>query len=320
MGLGTITLISLLLAGLAAGATGIEQYSSTQNTNARNNVMREWLKQNYPQLSPTQIDALVSQYGDSMGSPWDVTKWGDQSNWDDLKTEMDRIIAAYDELGAMPEMPSEEDLARIQQEAYDEINLENDRLLELYNNTFQDTSSMLQRQMDDNSAMFADYRNQLLTNDAMNQQAIAGSTRFELDRQQRNAIVRGASAAQRLVSNINTQLGLQAQSAQQSLNTSNALAQQLLAHRQAQAGIRQDYMNARKQYNQQTSNVLGNQVERRYNYGQARKQGAVDDYNYAYDRWNTNVNTHFQGDSLGQGIYNSLYGRNKTGRNNGSTI
>ena len=83
-----------------------------------------------------------------------------------------------------------------------------------------------------------DYVNQLLSNQAQATNAIAGSTRSELQRSQRNAISRGATAAMRLVSNINTELGLQNKAAQQSLDTSNNLAQMLLTQRQSAAQLR----------------------------------------------------------------------------------
>ena len=147
----------------------------------------------------------------------------------------------------------------------------------------------------------------------MQQQAIAGSVRFELDRQQRNAITRGASAAQRLVTNINTQLGLQAQSAQQSLDTSNALAQNLLAHRQAQQGLRQDYFNARNQYNRDVASTISGQAERRLAHGRAAKGNAIDDNEYAYQAWEQRLNNSGLG-SLGEGIYRSRYGNRQNNK------
>lgn len=316
----TSLLVGLLLAAGAAAATGIEQGASSANTNDRNNAMRAWLRQNYPDLSPTQIDAIVAQYGDTKGGPWDVSHWGDQSDWTGLQAELDRINKANSVLGDMPEMPTEDDLSRLQQEAWAAVDAENQQLLDLYDQSFKNSESLLQDELRQNAAMFGDYRNQVLTNNAMNQQALAGATRFELDRQQRNAITRGASAAQRLVANINAQLGLQAQSAQQSLDTSNALAQNLLAHRQAQQGVRESYLNAQNAHNDRVASILQGQYERRQNAGNAAKQNAINDYNYAYDAWNTRANDYFQGDSLGRGIYSSSYGRRRNGQSNNSGI
>jgi hypothetical protein len=175
----------------------------------------------------------------------------------------------------------------------------------------------MQQQLAENQQAFADYRNQVLTNDAMNQQAIAGSTRYELERSQRNAIIRGASAAQRLVANINTQLGMQSKAAQQSLDTSNALAQQLLAHRQAQAGIRSDYMNMMNQDAMNRAGVIKGSAERKNQYAQAQVGYNMDKNQYARDAWNDRVSDYFSGNSVGEGIYRRQYGSNRNNNNGG---
>lgn len=315
--IGTGSLIALLIMSLiGAAASGIEHGASSTQSDIFKKNMESYIRSNYPELSQAQIEALVNQYGDEDGGLWDITKWGDQSDWTGLQSELDKIISVYDELGEMPEAPTPDELLKIQQDAYNEIDSENRSLLDLYEQTLQDSTSQLRNSLYENTAMFNDYRNQMLTNEAIRQQAIAGSTRFELERQQRNAITRGASAAQRLVANINTQLGLQAQSAQQSLDTSNALAQNLLAHRQAQQNVRDSYFNNRNQYNNQVANVLSGQAERKYSYGQARKQGAVDDYNYAYDAYNTQLDNRFQGDSVGRNAYlDYTYGKRRQNNN-----
>ena len=310
--LATSTIAALVLAAIAAagataGATvhGVE----ARNTNQRNRQLADWLRQTYPELSQTQIEGIVSQYGDKqINGLFDFANWGDQSDTSGLQNLMKQVNEAYEKFGYQPEAPSEADLDRIMNDAYSEIDAENNRLLNMYQDTFNDSRQALKEEIANNNAMFTDYRNQMLTNEAMQQQAIAGSTRFELDRQQRNAITRGASAAQRLVTNINTQLGLQAQSAQQSLDTSNALAQNLLAHRQAQQGARDAYLSSRNAYNAQVANNLSGQAERRLNYGRAARQNAIDKYNYAYDQWNDQINNYFQGNSLGAGIYRNRYG------------
>lgn len=188
-----------------------------------------------------------------------------------------------DYVGKAPELP---DPDKLYSEAEDTINREHSDIEALYNQTLDRTTNTLNKALAENNAAFADYRNQTLTNQAMGQQAIAGSTRFELDRQQRNAISRGASAAQRLVSNINAQLGLQAQSAQQSLDTSNALAQQLLSHRQAQAGIRNDYMNAQNQYNNNMASLRRGKASEIAGYQSTKLGQAMDAYDINNQRYN----------------------------------
>lgn len=305
----SITLgIALLLAAIAGGV-GIARSATTSSGKQSNEELEAWLKENYPDLTQTQIDAILEQYGTDNDDFWNFSNWGSgTADKEAAEKFLQDLANAYGVLGEQPDAPSESDLDKIMEEAYAEIDAENNRLLNIYNDTFADTKNVLNEELANNNAMFSDYRNQILTNEAMQQQAIAGSTRYELDRQQRNAISRGASAAQRLVTNINTSLGLQAQSAQQALDTSNALAQSLLSHRQAQQGIRNSFLDARNNYNNQVANNISGQTERRFNYGQGQRQAAIDKYNYAYDQWNDKVSNYFQGNSLGEGIYRSQYG------------
>lgn len=307
------TALAILLVG-ALLATAIGTYSGTvDSANEINKSLEEQLKEKYPDLTDYQIKSLIAQYGDDVPENiFDFVAMSNSSDLEGLNKLMEDIQKAHELYGDAPKALTPEELAQIQEDAYNEIDAENQRLLDLYNQSFNNSQNQLQDELLENSAMFGDYRNQVLTNEAMRQQALAGATRFELDRQQRNAITRGASAAQRLVANINTQLGLQAQSAQQSLDTSNALAQNLLAHRQAQQGVRNSYLNLQNQHNRDIANTLSGQAERRYNYGQGRKQGAVDDYDYATKVWDENINNSSLGE-LGKGIYRKTYGN--TSRN-----
>ena len=145
----------------------------------------------------------------------------------------------------------------------------------------------------------------------MNQQMLAGSTRFELERQQRNAIVRGASAAQRLVANINTQLGMQAKSAQLSLDTSNALAQQLLMHREAQSKVRGDYLTLKNNDAANRANLMSTSITRRNDNASRALSEALDQRRIAQDAWNNRVSNYFAGNSTGETIYRRRYGSNK---------
>lgn len=323
------------LGGLAAGMLGAEQ--DKQNSK---NTIKKMLKDKYGDtLSDTQLDALYAQYYNDPGmfnmhDPRSYLRFlpgghllaelgtglgifpnysyntFDFNGADKLLKEVDE---AYEKFGNAPEMLTANQLEEIEQNAAAEIDAENRQILDLYDQTFDRSTEMLDQGLMENTAAFSDYRNQVLTNDMMNQQAIAGSTRYELDRQQRNAITRGASAAQRLVANINTQLGTQAQSAQQSLETSNALAQQLLTHRQAQTGLRQDYTAALNQRDMNRAGQLSGLAERKLNYGQGKVGWAMDKNQYARDAWSDRVSNYFQGNSLGEGIYRNKYG---SGKNN----
>lgn len=311
--------IAAIIAALAAAgvATGTEAGVSGASTRNRNNSMKDWIRKQYPNLTETEVNALVSQYGDVDGGMWDISKWGDQSDWTGLRNSLNDLQKAYDELGYMPQALTLDQINEIENQARGEIDAENRQLFDLFDQTTNRSSDLMQQQLAENQQAFADYRNQVLTNDAMNQQAIAGSTRYELERSQRNAIIRGASAAQRLVANINTQLGMQSKAAQQSLDTSNALAQQLLAHRQAQAGIRSDYMNMMNQDAMNRAGVIKGSAERKNQYAQAQVGYNMDKNQYARDAWNDRVSDYFSGNSVGEGIYRRQYGSNTNRNNNG---
>lgn len=308
---------ALIAAAVAAGATGIEQGVSNSNTRGRQNQMRNWIRQQYPDLTETEVNALVSQYGDTGGGLWDISHWGDQSDWTGLRNSLNDLSKAYDELGNMPQALTLDQINEIENQARGEIDAENRQLFDLFDQTSGRANELMEQQLLDNQQAFADYRNQVLTNNAMNQQAIAGSTRYELERSQRNAIIRGASAAQRLVANINTQLGMQAKAAQQSLDTSNALAQQLLLHRQAQEGLRSDYMNNMNQDAMNRAGVIKGSAERKNQYAQSQVGYNMDKNQYARDAWNDRVSDYFSGNSVGEGIYRRQYGSNTNRNNNG---
>ena len=227
-----------------------------------------------------------------------------------LLSDLQEMDSWTDIVGDAPELPNVDDYY---QEALDTINKENATLESIYNDIYNNDRTNLEKALNDNNAMFNDYRNQLLTNEAMQQQSIAGATRYELDRQQRNAISRGASAAQRLVTNINTSLGLQAQSAQQALNTSNALAQNLLAQRQAQQGIRSDYMNAQRDDSLRRADLIKGNSERVTNYQNMKLGQAMDAYDIKNQAYNDRLSK-VSGTNPWSSAWTSWYTKNQNSK------
>ena len=311
------TIIGLIAA--ATGAAGGAAISGTESSksSSRNKALANRIRNQYPGLTEYEIQALVDQYGDDNYNLFDANTWNDRTDLNGLYNELENLSKARDELGYMPEALTLDQINEIENQARAEIDAENRQLFDLFDQASNRSANFMQQQLADNQQSFADYRNQILTNDAMNQQAIAGSTRYELERSQRNAIIRGASAAQRLVANINTQLGTQAKAAQQSLDTSNALAQQLLMHRQAQAGLRSDYMNMMNQDSMNRANILKGSAERKNQYAQSQVGYNMDKNQYARDAWNDRVSDYFSGDSIGQGIYRRQYGSSNNRNSSG---
>lgn len=290
-----------------AAANALTGGISTSTTNKRNDSLyNSLINQGYSALD---AEAIVSQYGDTAANNfWDFGNYGDQTNYEAIAELTKMLDEAYTKFGDAPAMLSMNDINDIENRAGLEIDSSNNQILDTYDQVMDNINSISQQNLIDNQVSFNDYRNQILTNNAMAQQQIAGSTRYELDRQQRNAITRGATAAQRLVANINTQLGMQAKSAQQSLETSNVLAQQLLAQRQAQAGIRQDYMNQSNSLVLNKANTMSNMPERKNAYQQNKVDYAMDKNQYERDAWDKNVTNYFSGNDLAGGIYRRRHG------------
>lgn len=282
--------IALLLAALAAAAGVGHDINVDRNTSDRRNYQSNKIADKYG-IDQSSAEYIYDEFQGTPFKVFDPNTWGKRqtTDYDSLDRYYQDYLKWKDEVGDMPMAP---DVDTIMAQAEQTIDAENAQLNDLYDQTFNRSNEALQQELLDNSAAFSDYRNQLLTNEAMQQQAIAGSTRYELDRQQRNAISRGASAAQRLVSNINAQLGLQAQSAQQSLNTSNALAQQLLAHRQAQAGLRNSYIDAMNNRDMQRANLIQGSAERRTNYQNQLYNQAYNNYEAKKDAWEDRINAY----------------------------
>lgn len=189
-------------------------------------------------------------------------------------------------VGDAPEMIDWEGIANNVNSAIDN---ETAQLTALYDQNLARQQNLFENELDANNEAYNDYSRQILSNQAEQSQALQGGIRNELDRQQRNAITRGANAAMRLVSNINTQLGLQNQAAANALNTNNTLAQALLQQRQAASQLRSQYSNALDNDTNNRAGLIANSYERKQNaranaYGEAQTR-----YNNELNDWNTRL-------------------------------
>ena len=126
-------------------------------------------------------------------------------------------------------------------------------------------TNLFQNQLQENQAMFDDYRSQLLGNQYQQNAQLMGSVDSAMSKARRNALEAGASAGLRMAENINTTLALQNKQAQTSLETSNQLAQQLLNQRQAAAGIRGDYNQMLDRNSSERRNYVQQSADRVYN-------------------------------------------------------
>ena len=211
-------------------------------------------------------------------------------------------------------MPDYVDEEAINNLANQQIDSENAQIQALYDQMLGRSTDLYRTELNDMNTSYNDYVNQLMSNQAQATNAIAGSIRSELQRSQRNAISRGATAAMRLVSNINTELGLQNKAAQQSLDTSNNLAQMLLTQRQSAAQLRSQYAGDMNDYTANTANLMSGTAERKANYRDSMRNEAYSNYQNKMDRWEDNLNS-YAGDSPWGSIARNRAIRNRTTNN-----
>lgn len=295
-----VALIGAILAALGAVNNAVADGKDNKQTKQiRESLMERTKDPNDPLygLTSNDIDAVLNEYANEDFKMFDPGTWFNKShNMDTFNQDLEDYLSWKDKIGDMPIMP---DYDKIASDADAAIDAENRELLDLYDN-------MANEGLATNNQMYNDYVGQMLSNQAQSQNMLQGSVRSELDRAQRNAIHRGATAAMRLVSNINAQLGMQNQAAQQSLETSNNLAQALLNQRQAA-------MQIRDQYTMNRANLISGSAERKANYRNQMVNEADDMYDRRMNKWENDMSGY-----AGSSVWGDLH-RNKNIRGNQST-
>lgn len=305
---GTALLIASLIALAAGGAAaGTGAYTTAKNNQEQwdsEERAREYLKSQG--IGDEYFDQILNAYAGTPFNFFDGGTWG-KRHTTDLEA-MQRDYEAYqkvlDELGEMPAMP---DLEAITAAADRDIDAENSQVLALYDQMLNRSNDAFQRELDASNASYNDYVNQTLANNAMATNAIAGSTRYEMDRARRNAIRRGASAAQQLTASVNAQLGIQNRAAQQQLETSNQLASALLQQRQAASQLRGDYVNNLNTDASRRASLISGTAERKNSLRRGYQSEAWDRYDMEKEQWNDRIYG-----ALGDNPYADVYKRQQT--------
>lgn len=192
------------------------------------------------------------------------------------------------------------DYNEIYQQAADELAAENAEVEALYDQLLNQQTTNLNQQMADLNNSYKDTTNQILSSDYINNRRLMDTATSELSKSRRNALEAGASAGLRLANNVNTMLSTQNQQAQQSLNTSNNLAQMMLNQRQAAAGIRGDYYNALSNNTAQKASLKQGNTERLENLKALKAGSAEASYNNDMRNWDSTA-----GNNPWSGGYNS---------------
>lgn len=252
------------------------------------------------------IDYLLGYYDRGDFNLFNPDTWGKRTgiDLDDMRADYDEYLRVMDELGDRPAAPDYSGLAAAANAAVDS---ENAQINALYDQMLGRSNKVFEDEMAANNAAYNDYVSQIQSNNAMATQAIAGSARFEMDRARRNAIRRGASAAQRLTASVNAQLGLQNRAAQQQLETSNQLASALLQQRQAAAQLRGDYVNNLNADASRRAGLISGTAERKSGLRNSYYNEAESRYDAESEQWKDRMSGY-----LGDNPFATVYERRQS--------
>lgn len=305
----TAIIAAILAATLGGVGLGTTTHSNRKQDNIKENQIQNLVDQG---MSRSDAEYLANQYMGTAFNFFDPSTWGKNHNFNTTAQAQDYqdYLNWKDQVGPMPE---DVDIDAILRDSSNTIDKENAQINAIYDQILGRSNELFQDEMEANNQAYNDFANQTLSSQAQAQNMMQGSVRSELNRSQRNAISRGATAAMRLVSNINTQLGLQNQAAQNALNTSNILAQSLLNQRQAAASLRQDYTNNLNQDADRRAGLIQGSAERRTSYANARLNQANAIHDQKLDQWNNRLNS-YGGTNPYVNTYRNQQIKNSTGR------
>ena len=184
----------------------------------------------------------------------------------DYEFDLDTFLKHINEYGKLEVAPLLENYVDIDESLADaqaSVDAENERLLASLNED-------LQRSGD----AFTQARDTMLTSQHQRNAQTMDTMASDMSRARRNAIEAGASAGVRIAGNVNALLSAQNKMSQQSLDTSNQLAQMILNQRNAEAGLRNQWRDAEMS----TYDRVQGRAQNEMNIGQQR-------YNQAQESW-----------------------------------
>ena len=271
----TLALLAALGAGAGINRLGTDVSNSVLKDRALNtlkNANPDFLKGASDRELSGYLDAYKTESNDILNL-WGL--FGDKYTYDraSILADLNRLS----EIGAMPTTP---DLDAIRADSDALIDKENNEILGMYDADKQRQTDLYSQQLSDSNAAYNRNIGQILSNDYQKNAQLMGTLRSEMNRSQRNALESGASAGLRIAGNINTALSLQNKQSQQSLETSNNLAQMLLNQQQANAGLRSEYGNYLSQDTANRASLKSGTAERK----DAAYNTAVNNANMKYNQ------------------------------------
>lgn len=214
-------------------------------------------------MSAEEQDALLENYytedGKGLHNLWGFTGTSDTFDKDLFLKD----LGEYGNIEVAPLLEDYVNIDKILADAQASVDAENERLLASLNED-------LQRSGD----AFTQARDAMLTSQHQRNAQTMDTMASDMSRARRNAIEAGASAGIRIAGNVNALLSAQNKMSQQSLDTSNQLAQMLLNQRNAEAGLRNQWRDAQMS----TYDRVQGRAQNEINIGQQR-------YNQAQESW-----------------------------------
>lgn len=214
-------------------------------------------------LSAPEQDALLDSYYTEYDNGL-YNLWGLQGTSE--KFDLDTFLKDIGEYGNIEVAPTLSKYVNIDDAlatAQESVDAENERLLALLNEDLQRTGDA-----------YTQAKNTLLTGQYQRNMQTMDTLSSDMARSRRSAIEAGASAGIRIAENVNTLLTAQNKMSQQSLDTSNQLAQMLLNQRNAEAGLRSQWRDTQSS----TYDRVQGRAQNEMSIGQQR-------YNQAQEDW-----------------------------------
>lgn len=274
-------------------------------TNGLTNLKNELNDDFINSLTDSQLLAMLEPYYEETDSLLGNHEYA--INKDRLLKDLQQLQNVNSEV---PELP---DFDRVYKDAQNAIYAENDKLLDLLNQDMQRQTNAYQQGLNDLNSSYNNMFNQITSNNYQNNAMLMGTVDSEMSKARRNSLEAGASAGVRLAENVNTLLSIQNKQTQQSLETSNQLAQQLLNKQSAAAGIRGNYNNALSNNTNKQIGLQQGTEERVNNFANSKYDNAMQSYKEDLHKWETNYDSQTSGNNLASAYKNYYKNKNQYG-------
>lgn len=278
-----------------------------------NSDLGKWFKSQYTGSASDYINSLDDAELGAILDQYYYEKLGFLGN-KNFQFDYNTAVKELENLTSnIQESPTAPDYQAIYNQAQQAIDTENAELLSLLDANKNRQTQNFQDELEALNSSYNDYARQILSNDYMKNAQMLGSVSSALSKSKQNALEAGASAGARLAGNINTILSMQNKQTQQSLETSNQLAQQMLNQRQAAAGLRGNYNDMLASDTASRIGIKQGSAERKNNYANQQFQTQQSIYDKEMQQYEEGMASHQSNPFYGS---YQAYNQNKRYKNN----